>query len=282
MVVVWKGIHLLMSAFLLDIREVFQNKKFVYWLPYKNSGLKTFFMLNTSLDNLLFIDIETVSQYETFDELDDTWKALWAEKIERLLPEGDNIESFYTARAAIMAEFGKIICISVGYFRNEAGVLHLRVKSYYADTERELLLNVLQSLNQWQSSKKQVAFCGHNIREFDIPYLCRRLLVNNISIPCYLDFQSMKPWETNLVDTFQLWKFGDFKNYTSLKLLAACMNVPSPKNDIDGSQVGEVYWKENNIARIAAYCARDVITVGQLILRFRQMPLLTDEQISVM
>jgi len=238
-------------------------------------------MLNVSLDNILIIDIETVSQQESFSSLDDTWKSLWIEKAERLLPENESAESFYNARAAIMAEFGKIICISVGYFRNDGGVLNLRVKSYYADTERDLLLTVLQAFNQWQSSKKQMAFCGHNIREFDIPYLCRRLLINNIHIPPYLDFQSMKPWEANLIDTFQLWKFGDFKNYTSLNLLAACMNVPSPKDDIDGSQVGDVYWKENDIERIASYCARDVVTVGQLILRFRQMPLLEEGQISI-
>ncbi len=238
-------------------------------------------MLNVPLGNLLLLDIETVSQYKVHDAMPEDWQVLWKEKIERLLPENETAESFYPARAAILAEFGKIVCISAGYFKNENNVLTLRVKSYYSHNEEELLKTVLDAFNKWQATKKNIAFCGHNIREFDIPYLCRRMLVNGINIPPYLDFQSMKPWETNIIDTLQLWKFGDFKNYTSLKLLAACMNVPSPKDDIDGSQVGDVYWNENDLERIAGYCARDVITVAQLMLRFRQMPLLSESAIQV-
>ncbi len=238
-------------------------------------------MLASSIENLLLIDIETVSQFEDYRSLPDTWKELWTDKIEKLLPENETPESFYPKRAAIMAEFGKIICISAGYFKYEDGKLGMRIKSFYGHDEAALLQTVLASFAQWQSTKKSVAFCGHNIKEFDIPYLCRRLLVNGFSIPAYLDFQSMKPWETNIVDTLQLWKFGDYKNYTSLNLLAACMNIPSPKDDIDGSMVGDVYWKESNLDRIVDYCQKDVVTVGQLVLRFKRLPLMGEGDIII-
>jgi len=230
---------------------------------------------------MLLVDIETVSQYSDYDKMPILWKELWNGKIERQLGEEETPETFYPKRAAIMAEFGKIICISAGYFTNDNGRINLRVKSFYGHDESNLLQEVVGSFNQWQANKKLAAYCGHNIREFDIPYLCRRMLVNGISIPSYLDFQSMKPWETNIIDTLQLWKFGDYKNYTSLKLLAACMNVPSPKDDIDGSQVGDVYWKQNDLDRIAAYCQKDVITVAQLILKFKQLPLLQENDIKI-
>ena len=238
-------------------------------------------MLTAPIDSMLLIDIETVSQYNDFNAMPSLWKQLWNAKIERLLSEDETAESFYPKRAAIMAEFGKIICISAGYFTNDNGRSILRVKSFYGHNETALLQAVILSFNQWQNNKKVSAFCGHNIREFDIPYLCRRMLANGIPIPSYLDFQSMKPWDTNIIDTLQLWKFGDFKNYTSLNLLAACMNVPSPKDDIDGSQVGQVYWQENDLERIAVYCQKDVVTVAQLILRFKQMPLLQESDVQI-
>lgn len=236
-------------------------------------------MLTTPIDCMLFIDIETVSQYPCYEDMPENWKKLWQAKVERQLGENENAENFYPRRAAIMAEFGKIICISCGYFISEAGKIKLRIRSFFGVDEKKILQDVLIAFGQWQHSRKQAVFCGHNIREFDIPYLCRRLLVNDIPVPSYLDFQNMKPWDTNLIDTFQLWKFGDFKNYTSLNLLASCMNIPSPKDDIDGSMVGDVYWKENDLERIALYCKKDVVTVAQLILKFKQMPLLQDEDI---
>ena len=236
-------------------------------------------MLNNPIDSLLFIDIETVSQHPDFNDVPATWQDLWAEKVTRILPEEETPESFYPKRAAIMAEFGKIICISAGYIKMENGAMQLRVKSFYGEDEKELLQQVIASFDQWQRNKKGIAFCGHNIKEFDIPYVCRRLLVNGMSVPNYLDFMSMKPWETNIVDTMALWKFGDFKNYTTLKLMAACLGVPSPKDDIDGSMVGDVYWKEKDLKRISGYCQKDVVTVAQLVLRIKNQPLLQEDQI---
>ncbi len=238
-------------------------------------------MQHIRLENILLIDIETVSQYPSFTDMDDSWKELWQEKVQRTLPEGITAEDFYPQRAGVMAEFSKIVCISIGYFRKDATALQLRIKSFYGDDEKKLLQDFLAVVHQLEASNNNWSFTGHNIKEFDIPFICRRLLINSILIPPFLDFQNMKPWETNIVDTFQYWRFGDFKQYTSLKLLAAALGVPSPKDDIDGSMVGEVYWKEKDIQRIVTYCQKDVVTTGNIIMRFKNLPLLTSEQVVI-
>ncbi len=235
-------------------------------------------MQNISLQNLLLIDIETVSEKSDFNQLNKDWQMLWEEKNSRTLPEGISITDYYPQRAGVMAEFAKIVCISIGYFKKEDD-WKLRIKSFYNADEKVLLKDFIDTIQQMESINNKWSFTGHNIKEFDVPFLCRRLLINNFSIPPYLDFQNMKPWETNMIDTFQYWRFGDYKNYTSLKLLAAALNVPSPKDDIDGSQVGHVYWKENDLKRIAVYCQKDVVTVANIILRFQNMPLLEEGQI---
>jgi DNA polymerase elongation subunit (family B) len=238
-------------------------------------------MQNIRLENLLLIDIETVSEYATFNELNEDWQELWQEKVQRQLPEETSPAEFYPQRAGVMAEFAKVICISVGYFRREGKAFQLRVKSFYGDDEKKLLQEFIEALKKMEANNNKWSFTGHNIKEFDIPFICRRLLINGISIPPFLDFQNMKPWETNMVDTFQYWRFGDYKHYTSLKLLAAALNVPSPKDDIDGSMVGDVYWEEKNLERIAVYCQKDVVTTGNIILRFKNLPLLTDDEIEI-
>lgn len=238
-------------------------------------------MQNIRLENLLLIDIETVSESAVFDMLSEEWQMLWKEKVERTLPEETTAAEFYPQRAGIMAEFAKVICISIGYFKKEGNALQLRLKSFYGDDEKILLQDFIAALQKMDINNNKWSFTGHNIKEFDIPFICRRLLINRLAIPSFLDFQNMKPWETNLVDSFQYWRFGDYKHYTSLKLLAAALHVPSPKDDIDGSMVGEVYWKEKNIDRIVTYCQKDVVTTGNIILRFKNLPLITESQIVV-
>ena len=238
-------------------------------------------MQNITLEQLILIDIETVPQHPDFDLLNEEWKQLWQEKTQRSLPDFTSPAEFYPQRAGVMAEFAKIICISMGYFTKQGNVLQLRLKSFYGDDEKVLLQNFVTVLNQVETKNNKWSFAGHNIKEFDIPFICRRLLVNSLPIPVYLDFQNMKPWDTNMVDTFQYWRFGDYKNYTSLKLLAAAMGVPSPKDDIDGSMVADVYWKEKNLERIVTYCQKDVITTGNIILRFKNMELLKEEQVVI-
>ena len=231
------------------------------------------------LENFLVIDIETVSGQKDFGLLQEDWKKLWEEKVKFSLPENLTADEYYPLRAGIMAEFAKVVCISMAYFKREGNNYQFRVKSFAGHSEKEILENFVKTVDQLEAIHNKWCFTGHNIKEFDIPFICRRLLINGLPIPTYLDFQNMKPWETNMVDTFQYWRFGDYKNFTSLKLLAAAMNVPSPKDDIDGSMVGEVYWEQNDVDRIAIYCQKDVVTVANIILRFKNLPLLTEEQV---
>ncbi|MDB5199690.1 MAG: hypothetical protein JWO92_1653 [Chitinophagaceae bacterium] len=235
-------------------------------------------MQNISVENLFFIDIETVSCSEQYELLTDEWKELWTEKIYKALPDNITPEEYYPKRAGIMAEFAKVVCISFGYIKTENGKMQLRIKSIYSEDEKEILEKFIDTVCQLQA-KNTWCFTGHNIKEFDIPFLCRRILVNNISIPECFNFQAMKPWDVPVLDTLHLWRFGDYKHYTSLKLLAATLGIPSPKNDIDGSKVGEVYWTEKDLQRIALYCQKDVATVANILLRFKNLPLLTEEQI---
>ena len=236
-------------------------------------------MQKFQLENLFLIDIETVSEKEDFQLLDDVWKELWIGKISKSLPENITEEEYYPMRAAILAEFAKVVCISFGYFKKENNEWQLRIKSLSSDNETQLLEQFVKTLKQLHTNQQHWIFTGHNIKEFDVPFLCRRMLINGISIPSYIDFQNMKPWETPVIDTLHLWRFGDYKHYTSLNLLAAALGVPSPKDDIDGSQVGNVYWKEKDLNRIAIYCEKDVATVGNIMLRFNSMPILKEEQI---
>lgn len=231
------------------------------------------------LENFLIIDIETVSEQQHFENLNDEWKHLWEEKVIRSIPENTTVGEYYPNRAGVMAEFAKVVCISIGYFKKDKGSFQFRVKSIFGDDENILLRSFVETVDMLEAVHNRWCFTGHNIKEFDIPFLCRRLLINGIAIPNYLDFQNMKPWETNMVDTFQYWRFGDYKNYTSLKLLAAALSVPSPKDDIDGSMVGHVYWEEKNLQRIATYCQKDIVTVANIILRFKGQALLKEEQV---
>ena len=236
-------------------------------------------MNNIPLENLFLIDIETASEVKNYDLLNDHWKLLWTEKIHKALPENVTAEEYYPLRAGIMAEFAKVVCISFGHFRTLNNTLQLRMKSFYSDNEKDILENFIKTLYHLHAINNKWCFTGHNIKEFDIPFLCRRIIVNNLTIPPFMDFQNMKPWETPVTDTLHLWRFGDYKHYTSLKLLAGTLGVASPKDDIDGSMVGQVYWEEKNLERIATYCQKDVVTVANVVLRFKNMPLLTPEQV---
>ncbi len=238
--------------------------------------------------NVLFLDIETVSAKGDYADLDPTWKELWHYKASSLsrTPAEELTEEemgiIYRDRAAIFAEFGRIICISVGavYRDKDDRRLRLRLKSFASHDEAELLSGFSQLLQQYYNDLNRYYLCGHNIKEFDIPYICRRMVVNQLPLPNMLDLAGKKPWECkHLLDTLELWKFGDRKSFTSLKLLAAVLGFPSPKDDIDGGQVGRVFWEENDLPRVAHYCEKDVLATVQLFLRFQRAPLLEEEQV---
>lgn len=239
------------------------------------------------ITNILFLDIETVSSERSYDDLDDTFKALWKLKAKSILKQYDEpitdeqAAATYTDKAGIYAEFGKIVCISVGFIVLTEGTYKARLKSFANDDECKLLQEFAALIDKSYSNTRTHALCGHNLREFDVPYICRRMMIHQLPLPSTLDISGKKPWETeNLLDTLVMWKFGDFKNYTSLKLLCACFGVPSPKDDIDGSEVGRVYWQENDLDRIAVYCEKDVLAVIQLLLRYRRQPLIKEENIT--
>jgi 3'-5' exonuclease len=230
--------------------------------------------------NILFLDIETVSQYSDYQQLPQTWRELWDQKagIINRGKEGETSESAYP-RASIYAEFGKIVCISCGCIQEGEGERKMVIRSYYGDDEKALLVSFSQLLQKWTAGDKSL--CAHNGKEFDYPYICRRMIINGMEIPEPLKIAGRKPWEIRHLDTMELWKFGDYKNYTSLKLLAAVLGVPSPKDDIDGSMVYEVYWKNNDLQRIVTYCQKDVITLAQVYLRYHCQPLIKEENITI-
>jgi 3'-5' exonuclease len=231
------------------------------------------------LRDILFIDIETVAFTSDFSSLDERLKEQWARKASFLRREqGATDESLYHDRAGIYAEFGKIICIAVGkYFDNESGDLGLRTKVYQGHDERELLLTFKSMLERIDSSTMRL--CAHNGKEFDYPYLCRRMLINGIPLPPALNLSGKKGWEVQHLDTMELWKFGDYKHFTSLDLLAAIFNIPSSKTDMDGSQVNAVYYQENNLDKISDYCRRDVVVLAQLFLKLRGYPVVSEHNI---
>ena len=219
-----------------------------------------------NLDKILFLDIETVPEEYNYNNLDEKVKTLWTQKF-KYLKEGHLIEEHYE-KAGIFAEFAKIICISVGFINETEEENVLRIKSFYGHDEKEILESFANLLEK-KFNKRDNILCAHNGKEFDYPFLCRRMLINKVPLPQLLKLSGKKPWEVPHHDTLELWKFGDVKNFTSLNLLAHLFNIPTSKDDIDGSEVASVYWEEKNLNRIVEYCQKDVVVTVQLYLSFK-------------
>jgi len=243
-------------------------------------------MLRNDLQKIMFLDIETVPQTSDFSELSDELAHIWEEKftlIHKRMPEKYNQETTaaeaFNNSAGIYSEFGKIVCISVGFIHYQADRIHFRTKSFAGADEKQILTDFTQLITKFCTTKDHT-LCGHNIKEFDVPYICRRMLINGLSLPPIFRISGKKPWEITFIDTLELWKFGDYKNYTSLKLLTAVFGIATPKDDINGSQVAQVYYKENNIERIALYCQKDVVATTQVFLRMNGMQPINGEDIE--
>lgn len=229
------------------------------------------------------MDIETVPEHEHWSDLSETTQELFAKKTsyQRNPSAGSGqeitAEDFYE-RAGIWAEFGKIICISVAYFTDKKGDRMLRVRSFFGDDEEQILLDFKELLETHFNLTKH-RLCAHNGKEFDFPYIARRMIIHRIDLPAKLNLFGKKPWEVPHLDTMELWKFGDYKHYTSLQLLASILGIPSPKDDIDGSDVARVYYEEKDLPRIVEYCEKDTITLAQLLLRFNNEKFISEEGI---
>lgn len=242
----------------------------------------------TPLHHILFLDVETVAQHAHFDQLETRGRSLWQQKIGFMARrddhawDDDEYAQSYKDKAAIYAEFGKVIVISAGIIHQSEGGPCLRIKSFYGHNEKDVLTQFASVLEKNFHDPNQHILCGHNIREFDIPYLCRRMTSHQIPLPTLFNITGKKPWEVKYIaDTLELWKFGDHKNYTSLDLLSHTLGLPSPKDEIDGSMVGHYYWEKNGLEEIKKYCEKDVVTVAQVYLRLMNLPLLTEEQVLI-
>jgi DNA polymerase elongation subunit (family B) len=234
-----------------------------------------------NLSNILFLDIETVSENKVFDELPSEMQEFWKNKSKYWMKEEGvsetEVSEIYKNKAGIYAEFAKVICISIGFIYTKNDKNEIRIKSFYGDDEKKLLSEFAELLNNKFDKPDKFRICGHNIKEFDIPFLSRRMVINEIRLPELLNIAGKKPWEVqHITDTMEMWKFGDYKNYTSLALLATILGIKSPKDDIDGSMVGQVYWETGDLERIVRYCEKDVKTVAQIFLRMNYLPLLED------
>ena len=233
------------------------------------------------LHTILFLDIETVSQYSDLSRVPEDWQELWRHKAENLNRDKTLLtpEELY-GRAAIYAEFGKVVCISCGVLSGPPAERRLSLKSFYGHDEKDVLQQFCELLQKW-GSEGQKYLCAHNGKDFDFPYLCRRMIIQGMKIPSILNLTGKKPWEVPHIDTMELWKFGEYKNYISLNLLAHSLGIPTPKDDIDGSEVGSVYWVDRDLPRIVNYCQKDVATVAQVYLRIHGETLIRPENICI-
>ncbi len=234
-------------------------------------------MFTNPLDQILCLDIETAPQYPDYKVAPEELQLLWNRKAEFLKKNDTETAETVYPRAGIFAEFGKIICISTGFLSYRDGQRSFRIKTFKDADEKTLLANFNDLLLRMN---RNMLLSAHNGKEFDFPYIARRTVIHGLPLPPHLNFAGKKPWEVPHIDTLDLWKFGDYKHYTPLNLLAYILGIQSPKDDIDGSMVGDVYWKENNLERIVTYCQKDVVTVMQILLRFKGDALLKEEEIE--
>jgi hypothetical protein len=233
---------------------------------------------NIKVEDILFLDIETVPETSSYELLSPAMRNLWDKKSKQFRTPDQKAEDVYE-RAGIYSEFGRIICISVGLIRGKNPFV-FRLKSFFGKEEKSVLTEFSWMLTKFSRTNKEAILCAHNGKEFDFPYIARRMIINGLIIPEILDNAGKKPWEIKLLDTMDLWKFGDYKNYTSLDLLTSVLGIPTPKDDIDGSMVAGIFYNEDNIQRIVHYCEKDVLAIARVLLRFKNLPGIDEDKIE--
>ena len=232
---------------------------------------------NQPKESIMFLDIETVPQYPNWGDVPENFQKLWDKKSKNLREPEEEAETVYS-KAGIYAEFGRIICISVGMFTWKGEQLLFRMKSYAGENEKNILTEFASMLRKFAAEGNK-NLCAHNGKEFDFPYIARRMLIHGIRLPAILDIAGKKPWDVKFIDTMELWKFGNFKHSVSLDLLTQLFQIPTPKDDIDGSQVARVFYEENDLPRIVVYCEKDVLAIAQLFLKWKGEALLREDQV---
>jgi uncharacterized protein YprB with RNaseH-like and TPR domain len=233
-----------------------------------------------SLENVLFVDIETVPVTRDYHMLNQHMQELWEKKMALPVKNEEGLPEELWERGGLYAEFGKIICISAGIFSSLDEPRRFRIKSFTGDVEADILNGFSRLLEKFRP-RKEVQLCAHNGKDFDFPFMARRMIINGIPLPGILNVAGKKPWEVHFLDTMELWKFGAYRHYTSLALMAEILGIPNPKEDIDGSQVGKVYYEDRDINRIVRYCEKDVLTIAQILLKLRGEPLIPEENVEV-
>jgi 3'-5' exonuclease len=233
---------------------------------------------NVKVEDVMFLDIETVPVASSYDLLNPLMQALWDKKSKQFRTPDQTPDEVYE-RAGIYSEFGKIICISVGLIR-EKNPFIFRLKSFYGKDEKALLTEFSGMISKFSRTNKEAVLCAHNGKEFDFPYIARRMIINGLPIPELLDNAGKKPWEVKLLDTMDLWKFGDYKNYTSLDLLTSVLGIPTPKEGIDGSMVAGIFYNDDDLKRIVLYCEKDVLAIARVLLRYKNLPGIEEDKIE--
>lgn len=233
---------------------------------------------NIKVEDVMFLDIETVPQAPSYALLTPSMQNLWDKKSKQFRSADQSAGDVYE-RAGIYSEFGNIICISVGLIREKNPYI-FRLKSFYGKDEKALLTEFSGMLTKFTRTNREAVLCAHNGKEFDFPYIARRMIINELVIPEILDNAGKKPWEIKLLDTMDLWKFGDYKNYTSLDLLTSILGIPTPKDDIDGSMVAGIFYNDDDLQRIVHYCEKDVLAIARVLLRFMHLPQISDDKIE--
>ncbi len=236
------------------------------------------------LSHILFIDIETVSVVPGYSMLSEGMQAQWDRKARYLKStevETPDSAQLFSEKAGIFSEFAKVVCISIGSFVRQQDKWTFRLKSIVNENEKFLLQDFHDLVARFSAYHSDLRFCGHNIKEFDIPFLCRRMMINGVHLPDVMQLSGKKPWEINHIDTLELWRFGDYKHFTSLALLAEVFGLPSPKDDMDGSMVGQVYWETHDLDRIAKYCMQDVLTTAKVFLKLKGLGDMMPEPVYV-
>ena len=235
---------------------------------------------DTRLENVLFLDIETVPLARDYSQLSAHMQELWNKKMEIPVKNEEGLPEELWERGGLYAEFGRVICISAGIFSSLEEPRRFRIKSFAGDDETEILKGFSAMLGKFRQGR-EFHLCAHNGKDFDFPFIARRMIINGITVPEVLNVAGKKPWEVHFLDTMELWKFGAYRHYASLALMAEILDIPNPKDDIDGSQVGRVYYEDGDIRRIIRYCEKDVLTVAQVLLKLMGEPLIPEENVEV-